>query len=38
MKDADVRVREVQERLDGLAWPASDHPASGGHGSRPAAR
>ena len=34
MKDADARVREVRGRLDGLARPASAHPASGGYGSR----
>jgi 3-methyladenine DNA glycosylase AlkD len=34
MKDADARVREVSERLEGLARPASAHPASGGYGSR----
>ena len=34
MKDADARVREVGERLDRLARPASAHPASGGYGSR----
>jgi len=34
MKDADARAREVQERLDGLARPASSHPAAGGYGSR----
>ena len=33
MKDADARVCEVRDRLDGLTRPASDHPASGGHGS-----
>lgn len=34
MKDADARVREVRERLDRFARPASAHPASGGYGSR----
>ena len=34
MKDADALVRETQSRLAGLARPASDHPVSGGHGSR----
>ena len=34
MKDAEARVREVRELLDGLARPASAHPASGGCGSR----
>jgi len=34
MTDADARVRGVGERLDGLARPASGHPASGGYGSR----
>lgn len=34
MKDRDARVRGTQDRLDRLARPASDHPASGGYGSR----
>ena len=34
MKDADALVRETRSRLAGLARPASDHPASGGYGSR----
>jgi hypothetical protein len=34
MKDADALVRETRKRLAGLARPASDHPASGGYGSR----
>ena len=33
MTDADARARGVRERLDGLARPASAHPASGGYGS-----
>jgi 3-methyladenine DNA glycosylase AlkD len=34
MKDADALVRETRIRLARLARPASDHPASGGYGSR----
>jgi len=34
MRDAEARVREARVRLDGLARPASAHPASGGYGSR----
>jgi 3-methyladenine DNA glycosylase AlkD len=34
MRTGDARVREAQARLDGLARPASGHPASGGYGSR----
>ena len=34
MKHADALAREAESRLDGLARPPSDHPASGGHGSR----
>ena len=34
MRNTDARVREVRERLDRLARPASAHPASGGYGSR----
>ena len=34
MKAAAALVRGARDRLAGLARPASDHPASGGHGSR----